>query len=72
MTDEVKKLYKDPKNKKIAGVCAGLSNYFGVDLTLIRVGFAASIFIALVGVVVYVLLWIFLDDEPDGTELEYV
>lgn len=29
----------DKQNGKLAGVCSGLSNYFGVDTTLVRIGF---------------------------------
>jgi phage shock protein C len=32
------KFYRDKANGKIAGVCAGISDYFGVDVTLVRVG----------------------------------
>ena len=35
-----KKLYRDLENKRIAGVCAGLGNYFDFDVVLIRVIFA--------------------------------
>ena len=30
------RLYRDPQNQKIGGVCAGLANYFGVDAWMIR------------------------------------
>ena len=36
-----KRLYRDLENKRIAGVCAGLGNYFDYDVVLIRVLFAA-------------------------------
>ncbi len=32
----MKKLYKSRKDKKIAGVCAGIGNYLGIDPTIIR------------------------------------
>lgn len=31
-----KQLFRDPENKKVAGVCAGLAHYIGVDITLMR------------------------------------
>ena len=34
-----KKLYRLPKDGKIAGVCAGLADYFVMDVTLLRVVF---------------------------------
>lgn len=33
---EQKKLYKSTKDKKLFGVCAGMAEYFNVDVTLIR------------------------------------
>lgn len=40
-----RRLVKSKTNKKLAGVCGGLGEYFGVDPTLIRIGFViATIF----------------------------
>ena len=52
-----RRLERARAGKRIAGVCAGLSAYTGIDVTLIRVGF---VIFALTGVgeLVYVLLWI--------------
>lgn len=33
------KLSKDTNNAMVFGVCAGLSNYTGIDTSLIRIGF---------------------------------
>ena len=35
-----KKLYRDPRNGMIAGVCAGVAEYFGWDPTWVRLGWA--------------------------------
>ncbi|HEJ2468472.1 TPA: envelope stress response membrane protein PspC [Vibrio cholerae] len=32
-----RELYRDPYNGKIAGVCAGLANYFGLEVWLVRI-----------------------------------
>ena len=32
------KFYRDKQNGKVMGICAGLADYTGVDITLIRVG----------------------------------
>jgi len=37
----VKRLYRDPKNGVIAGVCSGFASYFGVDVVLVRLIFVA-------------------------------
>ncbi len=40
------RFYVDKRHKKLTGVCAGLSEYFGWDVTLVRVGAVGSIFLA--------------------------
>ena len=53
-----RRLERARAGKRIAGVCAGLSAYTGIDVTLIRVAF---VIFALTGIgeLVYLLLWIF-------------
>ncbi|VAX05766.1 Phage shock protein C, partial [hydrothermal vent metagenome] len=36
-TPKYNKLYLDKKNGKICGVCAGISDYTGIDATIIRI-----------------------------------
>ena len=51
---EGKKLTRPQNNKMLAGVCAGIANYFGLDPTLIRVAYALlTVFTAFAGVIVY-------------------
>ena len=41
-----KKLYRIEEGRKIAGVCGGIAEYFNIDPTLVRLGWA---FVALCG-----------------------
>ena len=51
---EGKKRTRPQNNKMLAGVCAGIANYFGLDPTLIRVAYALlTVFTAFAGVIVY-------------------
>lgn len=45
MTSPRTRFYLDKQNKKWAGVCAGIADYTGIDTTLVRLGFVASLFI---------------------------
>ena len=46
-------------NKKIAGVCGGLAEYFGMDATIVRIIYLlATIFTAFAGVLIYIILMI--------------
>ena len=60
-----KKLVK--KDKKIAGVCGGLGDYFDIDATLIRVLFLASVLMFGTGVLLYIILAIVMPDETTAT-----
>jgi phage shock protein C len=51
--------------RKIAGVCQGLANQYGWDVTLTRViTVLLSIFVFPVGIVAYVLFWVIVPEEP--------
>lgn len=46
-------------NSMVAGVCAGIAEYFGWDVTLVRIIYLlASVFTAFAGGIVYVILWL--------------
>ncbi len=46
------------QNKKLAGVCSGLADYFDIDVTLVRVLFlVAAIFGCSLGFWAYVIIW---------------
>ncbi|MEO6150525.1 MAG: PspC domain-containing protein [Mucilaginibacter sp.] len=52
-----KKLYRDDIHKKVGGVCAGLADYFGVDVSIVRVIFLITAVLHGTGAVIYVILW---------------
>lgn len=58
-----KKLYRSETNKQIAGVCAGLADYFNVDVTLVRIAFVAAMLMGGPGFLVYVILWFVMPEE---------
>lgn len=54
-----KKLFRDPQNKMLGGVCAGVAAYFGIDVTWIRLLCVLLAFLSVSGVcIVYIVLWI--------------
>lgn len=51
-------------DRMIAGVCAGLAEYFGLDTTLVRVDYALlTVFTAFSGVIVYLILMIVMPER---------
>lgn len=55
-----------PRNRKIAGVCAGLAEYFDLDVILVRVLWLVATFFSgiIPGVIGYVIAWIVMPEEP--------
>ena len=54
-----KTLYRDKENSVLGGVAKGLSNYFKMEVTLIRLIFFISVFFGGFGLLVYLFLWVF-------------
>jgi len=53
----MKRLYRNKKESKIAGVCLGISDYFSVDPVIIRLIFLITFFLG-GGLIVYIIAWI--------------
>ena len=53
-----KKLYRVEDNKIIAGVCGGLAEYFNLDASLVRIGFALLTILGGCGVLLYLIMWV--------------
>ncbi len=58
-----KKLYRSKEGRKIAGVCAGLGEYFDIDPTIIRLIWLAMLFAVGSGVLAYIIAWIIVPEE---------
>ena len=51
-------------DKKIAGVCGGLAEYFGMDATIVRIIYLlATIFTAFAGVLLYLILMLVMPSQ---------
>lgn len=61
----VRRLTRSRSKGTIAGVCAGLADYFGVDVVLMRLIFVIMALVGAIigGVIVYVAAWIIM---PEG------
>ncbi len=60
-----KRLFRSRYDKKIAGVCAGVADYFELDVTLVRVLWLLCIILGGTGFLIYVILWIVVPMEPE-------
>ncbi|WP_206485287.1 envelope stress response membrane protein PspC [Thalassotalea sp. G2M2-11] len=61
-------LYRNPSEGKIAGVCAGLADYFGWETWLVRILVVSGVLLGMGWfVVIYIAAWFILDKKA-GTE----
>jgi phage shock protein C len=63
---QTRKLYRSRTNRKLAGVCGGLAQYFNLDATLVRVLFIVLAVLGASGLVIYLAMWIIVPNEPQG------
>lgn len=63
-----KRLFRDTDHAMVAGVCAGLAKYFGVDATIIRLIFIALIFFGGSGALLYGVLWLIVPEAKTTSE----
>ena len=62
-----KKQLTRTNNRMIAGVCSGIADYFGWDVTLVRILYVlATFFTAFSGGIVYLILWVIMPERRRG------
>ena len=57
------KLYRSRQDRMLGGVCGGLGQYLGIDSLLVRLFFVLLALGPGIGVMLYLILWIFLPSE---------
>ena len=66
-----RRLFRDPDDKVIGGVCSGIAHYLGCDPVWIRLGFAIALFVFGTGFLLYLLLLIIIPKaETTADKLE--
>jgi phage shock protein C len=60
-----KKLYRSNSNKMLAGVCGGIAEYFNLDPTLIRIGWALFVLLGGSGILVYIICALIIPKNTD-------
>jgi phage shock protein PspC (stress-responsive transcriptional regulator) len=66
--DETKVLVRSRKGRMVAGVCAGMAEYFGVDVTLVRVIVAViAVITGGAGILAYLVAWAIIPEESEKT-----
>lgn len=60
----MKRLYRSRTDRKIAGVCGGIANYFEVDPTFVRLLWILFCFLGGAGIILYIIAVIVIPLEP--------
>ena len=59
-----KKLYKSNEDKMIEGVCGGIAEYFGLDSTLVRLGWVIFCALGGSGILAYIIAAVIIPRRP--------
>jgi phage shock protein PspC (stress-responsive transcriptional regulator) len=63
-----KRLYRNPDNKVLGGVCGGIGAFFNIDPVWIRVAFVIALFVFGSGSLLYIILWIIIPKATSTAE----
>ena len=61
-----KRFVRSTNDRKVAGVCAGVADYFDIDPTIIRILWALATLIPGPNIIAYIIIWIAADEGPTG------
>jgi phage shock protein C len=64
-----RKLMRPRNDRKIAGVCAGVAEFFDLDVTLVRVVWLLALILGGTGLLAYVVGWIVMPEEPEYVQV---
>lgn len=67
-SEQKRKLYRNPEDKIIGGVCSGIAAYFDIDSTIVRLALLVSLFFGGIGLVAYIVLWIAMPEAKTLTQ----
>jgi phage shock protein PspC (stress-responsive transcriptional regulator) len=62
-SSEGKRLLRPKDGRRIAGVCAGLAAYYGIDVGLVRLGFGVFTVFYGLGILIYLIAWAVMPEE---------
>jgi phage shock protein PspC (stress-responsive transcriptional regulator) len=56
-------LYRPRDDRMIAGVCSGIARRFGIEPTIVRILFVASLLLPGPQILIYLAAWVLIPDE---------
>lgn len=62
----MKRLYRSKEDRMIAGVCAGLAEYFDIDAALVRLIWLVAVLLGGTGALAYIICWIVIPERESN------
>jgi len=56
-------MYRPRENRMVAGVCSGIGRRFGIDPTIVRLAFVASMLLPGPQILLYIVGWVLIPEE---------
>jgi len=63
-----RRVFRDPDDHVLGGVCSGISHYFGIDPLWIRLAFVLTTIVFGTGIMAYIILWIIIPEASSTAE----
>ena len=57
------KIVRPREGRKIAGVCQALANFFGLDVSIIRIVWLLAVLLGGTGLLAYLICWLVIPEE---------
>ena len=64
-----KRLYRTRTDRKLAGVCGGVAEYFNIDPTIVRVVWALLAFFYGTSILLYLIMAFVVPEKPDAPDI---
>lgn len=64
-----KRLYRTRTDRKLAGVCGGVAEYFNIDPTIVRVIWALLAFFYGTSILLYLIMAFVVPEKPDAPDV---
>ncbi len=65
-----KRLFRSKKDRIVSGVCGGIAEFFNIDATWVRLGFALLTLLDGIGIILYLIAWALVPLSPEKGEKE--
>lgn len=66
--ESIKKLYRDPNDRVLGGVCSGLAKYLNIDIIIVRIIFIVFLIGGGLSFIAYLVLWVITPEASSITD----